>query len=180
MKNLKIKYSILLSFFTFFAIFFYSCDKNESQVVEEFSTVKLPAEFQLKKDNTLMNKSSTNSDPFTQDYVFNVALDNGDSFDVKFRASGFVNIEGLSSLKIESHFFEKTGLSASFLTDNPSNVKAFFENKLLAKVSCWDQCKEDRRTGFGRAICRTGCILRDTAKLAKEVAAVIVAVKLIS
>lgn len=176
----KIKQSLLLSIFTLFAIFFYSCDIDESQIIEEFSTVKLPTEFQLKKDNSLMNKTSGNTNSFTEDYVFDITLENGDNFEVKFRASGFVDIDGLSSLQIENKFFQKTGLSTTFLTDNQSALKSFFENQLLEKVSCWDQCKEDRRTGFGRAICRTGCILKDTAKLAKEVAAVIVAVKLIA
>ncbi|MDG1040165.1 MAG: hypothetical protein P8H13_01880 [Polaribacter sp.] len=176
----KIKQSLLLTILSFIAIFFYSCDKNESQITEEFSTVKLPVEFQLKGDNSLMNKTSDNSNYFTEDYVFNISLENGKTFDVKFRASGFVDVDGLSNLQIENTFFEKTGLSTSFLTDNESIVKAFFENKLLEKVSCWDQCKEDRRTGFGRALCRTGCVLKEVAKLANEAATVIIAIKLLA
>ena len=79
----KIKQSLLLTILSFIAIFFYSCDKNESQITEEFSTVKLPVEFQLKGDNSLMNKNSDNSNYFTEDYVFNISLENGKTFDVK-------------------------------------------------------------------------------------------------
>jgi len=126
-----------------------------------------------------MSKTSTKSESFTEDFTFNIVLENGTNFDVKFRASGFIDVDGITNLQIENNFFEKTGLTPNFLIDNQNMAKALFKSKLLAKTSCWDQCKEDRRTGFGRAVCRTGCVLKDIAKIAKEVALTIAAIKLL-
>jgi len=179
MKNLKIKLPVKLTLLTLFVILLNSCNNDEIETPEKFSDVKLPALFHSKIDNDLMSKTSTNSEFFTEDFTFNIVLENGNNFDVKFRASGLIDVEGITNLQIENDFFEKTGLSTNFLIENQNMTKALFKNKLLAKTSCWDQCKEDRRTGFGRAICRTGCVLKDIAKIAKEVAMTIAAIRLL-
>lgn len=179
MKNLKIKLPVLLTFLTLFVIFLNSCNNDEQENPEKFSDVKLPVLFQSIIDNDLMSKTSTNSESFTEDFTFNIVLEDGTDFDVKFRTSGMIDVEGITNLQIENDFFEKTGLTTNFLIDNKNMAKALFKSKLLAKTSCWDQCKEDRRTGFGKAICRTGCVLKDIAKIAKEVAITIATIKLL-
>ncbi|MFK8058989.1 MAG: hypothetical protein AB8B78_02760 [Polaribacter sp.] len=179
MRKIKIKLATTLLSLTICFFLVYSCSNDENQITEEFSTIELPLEFQSKISKSAKNENTNDSELFTEDYTFNLILNDGTNIDVKFRASGKLNSDGLTSLEIENNFFEKTGLSPNFLTENQSKVSKIFKNKILSKKSCWAQCKEDRETGFGRAICRTGCVLKDIARIAKELALTIAAINLL-
>ena len=176
MKNLRIRYSLLLPILILLCT---SCHDDEQEFIKQFTEVPLPIEFQSKTNTNLFSKALITAESFTEDFDFKIILENGTAFNTTFRASGLIDNEGITNLQIDKKFFKKTGLTTNFLMAHQHKKEGAYKSKLMTKTSCWNQCKKDRSSGFGRAICRTSCVLKEIAKLAKEIAIVIVAIKLL-